>query len=157
MDRGAWRATVCGVARVRQDLATKTTTTTHCYIHLFMFGCAASSLLRMAFFSCREQGPPSCCRAQTLGAWASVVAAHGHSSCDSLALGHVGFRGGVLTSHGSWALGGAGFSSGGHRLSCSAACGIFSDQGQNSCSRRWQMDSYPLHHQGSPAPLCLQH
>ena len=25
MDRGAWRATVCGVARVRNDLATKPT------------------------------------------------------------------------------------------------------------------------------------
>ena len=35
-------------------------------------------------------------------------------------------------------------------LSCSAACGIFLDQGLNSSPLRWQMDSYPLRYQGSP-------
>ena len=37
-----------------------------------------------------------------------------------------------------------------HGLSCSAACGIFPDQGLNPCSLHWQADSYPLGHQGSP-------
>ena len=37
-----------------------------------------------------------------------------------------------------------------HGLSCSAACGIFLDQGSNPCSLHWQADSYPLGHQGSP-------
>ena len=37
-----------------------------------------------------------------------------------------------------------------HRLNCSAACGIFPDQGSNPCPLHWQADSQPLHHQGSP-------
>ena len=39
-----------------------------------------------------------------------------------------------------------------HGPSCSAARGIFPDQGSNLCPLRWQADSQPLHHQGSP--LC---
>ena len=34
--------------------------------------------------------------------------------------------------------------------SCSAACGIFLDQGSNPCPLHWQADSQPLRHQGSP-------
>ena len=37
-----------------------------------------------------------------------------------------------------------------HGPSCSAACGIFPDQGSNLCPLHWQADSQPLHHQGSP-------
>ena len=37
-----------------------------------------------------------------------------------------------------------------HRLSCSTACEIFLDQGQNPCLLYWQADSLPLSHQGSP-------
>ena len=37
-----------------------------------------------------------------------------------------------------------------HGPSCSAACGIFPDQGSNPCPLHWQTDSQPLHHQGSP-------
>ena len=37
-----------------------------------------------------------------------------------------------------------------HGLSCSAACGIFPEQGSNPCPLHWQADSEPLHHQGSP-------
>ena len=37
-----------------------------------------------------------------------------------------------------------------HTGLCSAACGIFLDQGSNLCSLRWQADSYPLGQQGSP-------
>ena len=37
-----------------------------------------------------------------------------------------------------------------HGLSCSAACGIFPDQGLNPFSLHWQADSQPLHHQESP-------
>ena len=36
-----------------------------------------------------------------------------------------------------------------HGLSCSAAYGIFLDQGSNPCPLNWQADSYPLSHQGS--------
>ena len=31
-----------------------------------------------------------------------------------------------------------------HRLSCSAACGIFLDQGSNPCLLYWQEDALPL-------------
>ena len=38
-------------------------------------------------------------------------------------------------------------------LSCSAARGIFPDQGLNLCSLHWQADSFPLYHLGSlPCP-----
>ena len=40
-----------------------------------------------------------------------------------------------------------------HGLRCSAACGIFPDQGLNPCPLHWQADSQPLRHQGSPSPL----
>ena len=33
-----------------------------------------------------------------------------------------------------------------HGLSCSAACGIFPDQGSNLCPLHWQADSQPLRH-----------
>ena len=37
-----------------------------------------------------------------------------------------------------------------HGPICSAACGIFPDQGSNPCPLHWQADSQPLSHQGSP-------
>ena len=37
-----------------------------------------------------------------------------------------------------------------HGPTCSAACGIFPDQGSNPCPLNWQADSQPLRHQGSP-------
>ena len=40
-----------------------------------------------------------------------------------------------------------------HGPSCSAACGIFPDQGSNPCPLHWQADSQPLRHQGSPYPF----
>ena len=38
-----------------------------------------------------------------------------------------------------------------HRLTCSVECGIVPDQGSNLCSLHWQVDSYPVDHQGSPS------
>ena len=35
-------------------------------------------------------------------------------------------------------------------LSCSTICGIFLEQRWNPCLLHWQVDSYPLRHQGSP-------
>ena len=43
-----------------------------------------------------------------------------------------------------------------HGLSCSAACGIFPDQGSNPCPLHWQADSQPLRHQGSPKRLLFK-
>ena len=42
------------------------------------------------------------------------------------------------------------------RASCSALCGIFLDQGWNPRSLHWQVDSYPLSHQGSLTTLFLK-
>ena len=42
-----------------------------------------------------------------------------------------------------------------HGPTCSAACGIFPDQGSNPCPLHWQADSQPLRHQGSPLLLFL--
>ena len=42
-----------------------------------------------------------------------------------------------------------------HGPSCSAACGIFLNQGSNPCPLHWQADSQPLCHQGSPAKAIL--
>ena len=74
-----------------------------------------------------------------------VVASRGHSSsrCAGLSLSQprllwsTGSRlaGSVIVAHGP---------------SCSAACGIFPDQGSNPCPLHWQADSQPLRHQGSP-------
>ena len=74
-----------------------------------------------------------------------AVASGGHSSsrCAGLSLSRplllrsTGSRraGSVIVAHGS---------------SCSAACGVFPDQGSNPCPLHWQADSQPLRHQGSP-------
>ena len=37
-----------------------------------------------------------------------------------------------------------------HRLNCPAASAIFPDQGWNPCPLYWQVESYPLDHQGKP-------
>ena len=75
-----------------------------------------------------------------------VAASGGHSSlrCAGLSLS----RPLLLQSTGSRR---AGSVVAAHGPSCSAACGIFPDQGSNPCPLHWQADSQPLHHQGSPS------
>ena len=76
----------------------------------------------------------------------SLVAASGdHSSsrCAGLSLS----RPLLLRSTGSRRAGSAIVA---HEPSCSAACGIFPDQGSNPCPLHWQADSQPLRPQGSP-------
>ena len=53
---------------------------------------------------------------------------------------------------GSWALE-CSLSSCARAYSCSAACGIFPDQGSNPCPLHWQVDYQPLRHQGRPRNL----
>ena len=74
-----------------------------------------------------------------------VVASRGHSSsrCVGLSL----LRPLLLRSTGSRRAGSVVVA---HRPSCSAACGIFPDQGSYPCSLHRQADSQPLRHQGSP-------
>ena len=74
-----------------------------------------------------------------------VAASGGHSSlrCAGLSLS----RPLLLRSTGSRR---AGSVIAAHGPSCSAACGIFPDQGLNLCPLHWQADSQPLCYQGSP-------
>ena len=79
-----------------------------------------------------------------------VAASRGHSSsrCAGLSLS----RPLLLRSTGSRRAGSAVVA---HGPSCSAACGIFPDQGSNPRPLHWQADSQPLRHQGSPLPVFL--
>ena len=82
----------------------------------------------------------------------SLVAANGsHSSsrCTGLSLS----RPLLLRSTGSSRAGSVVVA---HGPSCSAACGIFPNQGSNPCPLRWQADSQPLRHQGSPTFYLLK-
>ena len=74
-----------------------------------------------------------------------VAASGGHSSsqCAGLSLS----RPLLLRSTGSRRAGSAIVA---HGPSCFAACGILPGQGSNPCPLHWQVDSQPLHHQGSP-------
>ena len=80
-----------------------------------------------------------------------VAASGGHSSlrCAALSLS----RPLLLRSTGSRHAGSVVVA---HGPSCSAACGIFPDQGWNLCPLHWQADSQPLHHQGSPLDRLLE-
>ena len=74
-----------------------------------------------------------------------VAASGGHSSsrCVGLSLS----RPLLLRSTGSRCAGSVIVA---HGPSCSAARGIFPDQGSNPCPLHWQADSQRLRHQGSP-------
>ena len=106
------------------------------FIYLFLAALGLHCYAR-AFSSCGQRGATphcgvrashcggfSCCGAQALGTWASVVVACRLQSTGSVVVAH--------------------------RLSCSTACGIFLEQGSNPCHLHWQADSQPLRHQGSP-------
>ena len=88
------------------------------FIYLFIFGCVGSLLLHISFLQLRQVGATlrcsvrasrcsgfCCCGAQALDTRASAVVVRGLQSTCS-----------VVVAHG---------------LSCSAACGIFLDQGSN--------------------------
>ena len=79
-----------------------------------------------------------------------VAASGGHSSsrCVGLSLS----RPLLLRSTGSRRVGSVVVA---HGPSCSAACGIFPDQGSNPCPLHWQADSQPVRHQGSPQKIFL--
>ena len=81
------------------------------------------------FSSCSEQGPLFVVMCVLLIVVASYAAEHG---CQG--------TGAIL---------------GVHWLSCTEACGIFPDQGSNPCPLQRLVDSYPLHHQGSPSHIIL--
>ena len=79
-----------------------------------------------------------------------VVASGGHSS--SRCVGLSPSRPLLLRSTGSRYAGSVAVA---HGPSCSAACGIYPDQGLNPCPLHQQADSQPLRHQGSPCSCRL--
>ena len=95
------------------------------FICLFIFGCVGS------FVSARGLS------------LAAASGGHCSSRCAGLSLS----RPLLLRSTGSRRAGSVVVA---HWPSCSAACGIFPDQGSNPCPLHWQADSQPLRHQGSP-------
>ena len=76
----------------------------------------------------------------------AVSGGHSSSQCAGLSLS----RRLLLRSTGSRRAGSVVVADG---PSCSAACGIFPDQGSIPCPLHWQADSQPLRHQGSPIDL----
>ena len=101
-------------------------------IYLFIYLFLAVLGLRFcarAFSSCGKRGPLFIAVSGPLTIAASLLRSTGSSRAGS-----------VVVAHGP---------------SCSAACGIFPDQGSNPCPLHWQADSQPLHHQGSPKFIIL--
>ena len=107
------------------------------WLCVFIYGCVGPSLLCVGFLwlqsggyslsqcaGCSLQGLLLLRGVQTPVTWASVAVACGLYSAGS----------GVVV----------------QGLSCSMASGIFPDQGSNPWPLHWQVDSYPLLHQGSP-------
>ena len=103
------------------------------FIYLFLAVLGLRCCAR-AFTGCGEQGLLFVQVHRLLIAVASLVAEHGLQACRLQQLWHVDS---VVVARG---------------LSCSSAHGIFLDQGSNPCPLHWQVDSQPLHHQGSPIP-----
>ena len=91
-----------------------------------------------AFSSCGKRGPLFIAVCGPLSIAASVVAEHrlqtrGAQAPDA--------QSSVVVAHGS---------------SCSAACGIFPEQGSNLRALHWQANAQPLLHQGSPDPVSFE-
>ena len=100
-------------------------------LFIYLFGCIGSSLL---FSSCSERGLLFTVVCRPLIAVASLVAKHRLQVRGLHQLWHAGSvvmaRRLQRASSGVVAQG----------LSCSAACGIFPDQGLNPCPLHWQVD-----------------
>ena len=98
------------------------------YLFIFIYGCVGSSFLCEGF------------------SLVAAIGGHSSSRCVGLSLSWLV----LLRSTGSRCAGSVIVA---HRASCSAACGIFPDQGSNPCPLHWEADSQPLRHQGSPPQI----
>ena len=119
-------------------------------MYLFIFCCTGSWLLHTGFLYFQLVGA-----AFHFGAWTSHCS--GFSSCRAQALfSHCGMSGSPKWQHSDSIAVVCGPQSTqasivvAHGLSYSTVCGIFPDPGPNLCPLHWQVDSYPLDHQGSP-------
>ena len=107
------------------------------FLNLFIYSFLAMLGLcccMLAFSSCSEQGLLIVVVRGLLIAVASLVAEHGLQACG---LQQLWYAGSVIV---AWELQSTGSVVVVNRLSCSMACGIFLDQGSNSCPLHWQTD-----------------
>ena len=107
------------------------------YINLFIYLFLAALGLcccTLAFSSCGERGLLFVAVCGLLIAVAFLVAEHGLQAHKLQQLQHVGS---VVAELGLQSAGSVVVA---HELSCSAACGIFLDQGWNPCPLHWQAD-----------------
>ena len=112
------------------------------FIYLFIYGCVGS-LHRLSLVVVTGGYSSLWCVGFSLR-WLLLLRStgsrhQGFSSC--------GMRASVVVARGLYSAGSVVVA---HELSCSAAYGIFPDQGSNPCPLHWQADSQPLCHQGSP-------
>ena len=112
------------------------------FLKKIIFSCAGSLLLPRFFSVGGKWGLFSSC-----GVWASHDS--GRLCCKAQASGHMGS---VVVASGLQSTGSMAVA---HRLSCSEACRILSDQGSNRSLLHGQADSSPLSHRGSPLPPIL--
>ena len=108
------------------------------YLFICLFVCLAALGLRCcarAFSSCGEQGLFLVAMRGLLIAVASFAAEHRLQVCGLQQLWHMAS---VVVFHGLQSAGSVVVA---QRLSCSAACGIFPDQGLNQGPIHWQVDS----------------
>ena len=107
------------------------------FIYKFILFLAALGLhfCMQAFSSCGKWGLLFIAVHRLLIAVASLVVKHRLQACGLQQLWHMGS---VVVAHGLQSAGSVVVA---HGLSCSAACGIFPDQGSNLCPLHWQVDS----------------
>ena len=104
------------------------------FIYLFLAALGLCCCVR-AFSSCGERGLLFVAVHRLLIAVASLVAEHGLQAHGLQQLWHMGS---AVVARGPQSAGSVVVA---HGLSCSAACGIFPDQGSNPCPLHWQADS----------------
>ena len=111
------------------------------YLFYFIYFFVVLGLLccTQAFFSCGKWGLLLVAVHELLIAVASLVAEHGLQAHRLQQLRHAAS---VDVAHGLQSAGSVVVV---HRLSHSAACGIFPDQGSIQCPLHWQVVSQPLH------------
>ena len=125
------------------------------FIYLLFLAALGHRHCMRAFSSCGEQGLPLIVVHRLLTVVASLVAEHGLQECRLPWLWHtcsvvvarglqerglqqLGHSGSVVVARGLQSAGSVVVA---HGLSCSAACGIFLDQGSNPHPLHWQADS----------------
>ena len=149
-NREAWRAAVHGVGKSQTQLNNNNNNGIWC---VSLLSCVFGNQVCVFYFSM------SACFKKNIYFWlclvffgahglSLVVVSRGYSLVAMLRL--LTAVASLLVEHGLHSTGSGVVTQG---LSCLSPCGVFPDQGLNSCPLHWQADSQPLDHQG--LPICL--